>query len=204
MKPENKMLSAEKNGIRLSHVKKSFCNCTVFRDLSLTIAGRGVTALMGESGCGKTTLCSLLLGLIEPDGGTIDNPYRQISCAFQDPRLLPHLTAEENVVFVLSGQPRKSKLQTARAILSDLGLAEALQKYPSELSGGMRQRVSLARAFAAPHDFLILDEPFRGLDSGNRQTVFQKIRLFAETRPILLVTHDEDEAVLLDAKIVRL
>lgn len=192
------------SGITVSKVSKSFDATTVLEDFSLTLRKTGVTALMGASGSGKTTICSLLLGIQKPDGGEIVNPARHISCAFQEPRLLPWLTAEENVAFVLSGRSRTEKQQHAREMLAALGLSEALNKRPAELSGGMQQRVSLARAFLAPHDFLVLDEPFRGLDEDNKATVLRMIEEIAAICPVLLVTHDKSDAEALGAEIITL
>ena len=202
------MISSEKaeqsTGIVFTKVSKSFDGIPVLKDLSLTVKPLGVTALMGQSGSGKTTICSLLLGIEKPDAGRIDNPYKRISCAFQDPRLIPWLTAEENVSFVLTGLSQKEKRDKAREILMSLGLGNAFGKLPRELSGGMQQRVSLARAFIAPHELLILDEPFRGLDEGNKGRVIGLIRKEAERCPVLLVTHDVSDIEALNAETVSL
>ena len=196
--------SNENKDVVLTEITKRFGDLTVFDGLSLTVKGRGVTALMGASGRGKTTLASIILGLEEIDGGEIVNPHTEISVAFQDPRLLPWLTAEDNVAFVLHGIPRKEKRRLAREILTKLGLGDALRKYPAELSGGMRRRVSLARAFLAPHTLLILDEPFAGLDRENRETVLEMIRREAENAPVILVTHAVEDVAALDATVITL
>ncbi|MBO5269757.1 MAG: ABC transporter ATP-binding protein [Clostridia bacterium] len=188
--------------IVLTSVTKRYGEETVLDRLSLTIRGDGITALMGESGRGKSTLCALVAGLLSPDEGEIRNPYERISCAFQDPRLLPWCSALDNVAFPLSGMPRKEKRAAALAMLTSLGLKDAAEKRPHELSGGMQQRVSLARAFLSPHDLLILDEPFRGLDEANKQNVIELIR--RETVPVLLVTHDPANAEALGATVVTL
>jgi len=201
---QKSVLPFQGDGIVLSGVSKSFDGSPVLSDFSLTVAPRGVTALMGTSGSGKTTVCSLLLGLTRPDAGEIVNPARQVSAAFQDPRLIPWLTAEDNVAFVLHGVPKEEKRARAREMLTLLGLTDAYGKYPAELSGGMQQRVSLARAFLAPHDFLILDEPFRGLDDENRATVLGMIAELAQDSPVLLVTHDRSDVEALGAKAIRL
>ena len=150
--------------ILLSGISKSFENTTVFHRLDLTIPCPGITALMGESGRGKSTLVSMLTGLLSPDEGTITLPFSSVSIAFQDPLLLPWMNARDNVAIVLKGIPKKEKLRQADEMLKDLGIADAAEKLPAELSGGMQQRVSLARAFLCVGELLILDEPFRGLD----------------------------------------
>ena len=193
MKQKHTKSISPKDGIRISHISKKFDGETVFSDFSLEIPPRGVTAIMGASGSGKTTLTRMLLGLCQPDSGEILNPYTRISCAFQDPRLLPFMTALDNVALVLTGIPRKDKLRIAKERLTALGLADALQKYPEELSGGMQQRVSLARAFAPPYDLLILDEPFRGLDEANKAIVLSHILEAATASPVILITHDPSD-----------
>lgn len=193
-----------KDGIRISHISKKFEDETVFSDFSLEIPPRGVTAITGASGSGKTTLTRMLLGLCKPDGGEILNPYTRISCAFQDPRLLPFMTALDNVALVLTGIPQKDRRRIARERLTEFGLADALQKYPEELSGGMQQRASLARAFAPPYDLLILDEPFRGLDEANKSIVISRILEAATTSPVILITHDPSDIEALHATQVYL
>lgn len=182
--------NAKPCGIVLENVVKAYDGAPVLNGVSLSIPPIGVTILMGPSGCGKTTLCSLLLGIEKPDSGVIRNPYRKISCAFQDPRLFPWMTAVENAMLPLSGMPKNKKREKAEAMLLHLGLENAQNKHPAELSGGMQQRVSLARAFLSPHDLLILDEPFRGLDEGNKAIIIDLIRRESAHSPILLVTHD--------------
>ena len=181
------------NGIVLKDVRKSYNGTTVLKELSLSIPPVGVTALLGPSGCGKTTLCHILLGLIKPDSGEIQNPYRKISVAFQDPRLFPWLTAEENAMIALSKIPKAEARDKVADLFSYFGLSDARKKHPEELSGGMQQRVSLIRAFLAPHELLILDEPFRGLDEENKALVIDLIRREAAHSPVLLVTHDHSD-----------
>jgi ABC-type nitrate/sulfonate/bicarbonate transport system ATPase subunit len=192
------------DSIVLRDVSKAFSETVVFSHLSLSIPCTGVTALMGESGCGKSTLVSMLLGLIPPDAGEILIPFSSISVAFQDPRLLPWLNARDNVSLVIKHGGRTEKRRLAEEMLRRFGIAEAWEKLPSELSGGMQQRVSLARAFLAEGNLLILDEPFRGLDEENKQNVIRLIRQESLCRKILLVTHDEQAAQALSAEILRL
>ena len=151
-------------------------------------------------GVGKTTLLRVALGLLKPDGGTVENRFRKTAAVFQEPRLLPWRTAAENVNLVLKDDP--ATLPYAKARLAQLGLEEAADKYPRELSGGMQQRVALARALAAEADLLILDEPFKAMDEALRDQVIAQV---AQTdAAILLVTHDEAEAKALGCEIVKM
>ena len=180
-------------------VSLSFGDQQVLRGVSFTLPAGGRLALMGPSGCGKTTLLRLAAGLLEPDSGEVLRPDAGAAVVFQEPRLLPWLTAEENVNLVLSDS--SATLPQARAWLGKLGLADAAGKYPAELSGGMQRRVALARALALGRELLILDEPFSALDEEQREGAQ---RLVAEQGcAILLATHDEREAAALGCRILR-
>ena len=180
-------------------VSLSFGDQQVLRGVSFTLQPGGRLALMGPSGCGKTTLLRLAAGLLEPDSGEVLRPDVGAAVVFQEPRLLPWLTAEENVDLVLSD--RSATLPQARAWLEKLGLADAAGKYPAELSGGMQRRVALARALALGRELLLLDEPFSALDEEQREGAQ---RLVAEQGcAILLATHDEREAAALGCRILR-
>ncbi len=189
------------NDLIFEHVSLSFGAREVLRDFSLTVPAGGRCVLMGASGSGKTSILRLASGLIKPTSGRVlgTPPDNLFSMQFQEPRLLPWLTAEENVNLVLSDN--KSTLPQARAWLSRVGLADACGLYPAQLSGGMQQRVALCRALAAPHDVLLLDEPFRGLDSGTRAQTMALVADFVsgsltgcDPKTLLLVTHDAEEA----------
>lgn len=158
-------------------------------------------ALMGPSGCGKTTLLRVLLSLQDPDSGSFHTDAARISAVFQEPRLLPWLTAAENVNLVLSDSP--ASLPDAKVWLDRLELSDAADLYPAELSGGMKQRVAIARALAVAPDFLILDEPFRGLDHDLYLHVVECIRALPMKTDILLATHREEEATALGCTILR-
>ncbi len=186
--------------LELKHITHAYGDSRVLWDFSLTLAPGERLALMGPSGVGKTTALRIALGLLKPDSGTAENRFRKTAAVFQEPRLLPWRTAAENVNLVLSDDPATMAL--ARDWLTGLGLGEAGDKYPRELSGGMQQRVSLARALAAEGDLLVLDEPFKALDRQLRQQVMARV---GETGgAILLVTHDEEEAQALGCQIVRI
>lgn len=178
--------------IHLNRITLSFGEQTVLKDQNLMIPSGAHIALMGPSGCGKTSLLRLIAGLIKPTGGTAVIHSDRISYLFQEPRLFPWLTAEENVNAVLSD--RAATLPDAQKWLEAVGLADATDKYPRELSGGMQQRVSLARAMAYNGDILLLDEPLKGLDSETKADMIRLLRQHTAKKTLLLATHDPEEA----------
>lgn len=179
--------------IILEGVCKAFGAREVLRDVDLTLPKTGAYCFFGPSGCGKTTLLRLICGLERPDAGRIDRPVGlRFACHFQEDRLLPWYTAEQNLTLALGSAGQ------ARAWLERVGLRDAANLYPEELSGGMRRRVSLARALGYPSDVLALDEPVRELDAA---AAAQMIDLIAESRGdrlLLLVTHDPAQAEALN------
>lgn len=186
--------------LKIHNLSHRFGDKTVLQNISLTLQPGQRLALMGPSGCGKTTLLRLALGLLKPTEGAVQNAFVTTAAVFQEPRLLPWRTALENVNVVLGD--RKETLHQAEQCLDRMGLADAQNKYPRELSGGMQQRVAIARALAVQGDFLILDEPFKGLDESLRRQVIEEI---SQTEAaILLVTHDRQEAELLGCEIKNL
>ena len=186
--------------LKLNRVSHSYGQRRVLQDLTLTLSPGQRLALMGPSGCGKTTALNLALGLRNPGEGTVENTFSVTAAVFQEPRLLPWLTAADNVNLVLGG--KKTTLAQAKARLKEMGLEDAAEKYPRELSGGMQQRVAIARALAAEPDLLVLDEPFRGLDEALRESVIRVIR--QTDAAILLVTHDREEAEKLGCTVITL
>ena len=164
----------------------------VLRAVDLTVPDGGHIALMGPSGCGKTTLLRVLAGLRAPDGGSVRVEPGRIACVFQEPRLLPWRTAAENVNAVLSD--RAQTMPQARAWLERLELGTAAEQYPAALSGGMQQRVAIARALAYDAPVLLLDEPFRALDTALRARVIACIAAETQGRTLVLATHDPADA----------
>jgi len=184
----------------LTGISHSYGDRKVLRNVRLHLRPGQRVALMGPSGCGKTTLLRIAMGLLVPTEGTVENSFRKATAVFQEPRLLPWATALENVNLVLGD--RKATLETAKHWLEKVKLADAQDKYPRELSGGMQQRVSLARALASEGDLLILDEPFKAMDEALRDQI---IALTGKTNAaILLVTHEESEARMLGCEIIKL
>lgn len=188
-----------KDGIALEHVTKRFGGKAVFNDFNLSLPIGSRACLMGPSGSGKTTLIRLFAGLEKPDLGRV-NSIRPFSLVFQEDRLLPHLSALNNLRFVCgkAGEPE------ARALLDALGLAEAGDKPVSRFSGGMQRRVSLARALLFPFSLLLLDEPFKGLDRETRERAARLVLSRCAGKTLVLVSHDEEEAALMRADIIRM
>ena len=173
--------------LRVEHLCKRYGENAVLDDISFT-ARVGVTRLLGPSGIGKTTLLRVLLGLETPDSGTVNGDKFRWTAVFQENRLLDGLDAEGNLRFAL-GTAYDASL--ARSLLCELGLGDAGKKKARDYSGGMQRRLALARALLAPSNALALDEPFTGLDSENREAALRAILRVAETKIVLLSTHEE-------------
>ena len=173
--------------LRVEGLCKSYDGKTVLDNVSFT-AGIGVTRLFGPSGIGKTTLLRVLLGLEIPDRGRIEGNALRWAAVFQENRLLDGLDAEGNLRFALGAAYDAS---LAQSLLCELGLGDTGKKKARDYSGGMQRRLALARALLAPSDALALDEPFTGLDSENREAALRAILRAAETKIVLLSTHEE-------------
>jgi len=198
--------------LRLDRVGRKFANgVEALRDVSFSIEPGALVALLGPSGCGKSTLLRLIAGLDQPDSGRIiwrDAPPQpgQIGFVFQDATLLPWANTRDNVALPLrlTGVPKAEARRRAEEALTQVGLGSALAARPRELSGGMRMRVSLARALAPRPILLLMDEPFAALDEFTRHGLQNDLReLWQESRPtILFVTHSIDEACFLAPRVV--
>jgi len=188
------------------------------RDVNLNIARGEFIALIGHSGCGKSTLLNLIAGLTRPtagvllcDGREIAGPGPERAVVFQNHSLLPWLTCHENILLaverVFGARERKAELRDRTlAALELVGLTHAGQKYPSEISGGMKQRVGIARALSMQPKVLLMDEPFGALDALTRARLQDELmKICAATQATtVMVTHDVDEAVLLADRIVMM
>jgi nitrate ABC transporter ATP-binding subunit len=189
----------------------------IVEDFNLMVANGELVSIIGHSGCGKSTVLSMVAGLTTCTSGTmilagkeITGPGLDRGMVFQSPHLLPWLSAIENVLLAIEqGFPRMSKserVDVARHYLTLVGLEDSCEKRPHELSGGMRQRVGLARAFSLRPKLLLLDEPFGMLDSLTRYEL-QAILLDLWTQyqlTALMVTHDVDEALYLSDRVVMM
>lgn len=176
---------------------KSFEGRPVLEDVSFDFPEAAVTALRGPSGCGKTTLVNIILGLIEPDAGDVLMPASARTAAvFQEDRLIEHFSAARNVRLTAPASVTDEQIHSA---LSELGLAQEGEKRVSEFSGGMRRRVAVIRAALFQPQFLLLDEPFKGLDEEMRARTAAFLRRNCAQATTILVTHDETEAALMGA-----
>jgi nitrate/nitrite transport system ATP-binding protein len=207
--------------INVSGVAKSFAASGgarhVLRDVSLSVDRGGFVTIVGAMGSGKTTLLSILAGLMAADRGvvTVDGePVREVrhdaAFVFQNYSLLPWFSALENVRLAIAAAlpdtARPAQIDRARRALEQVGLGNAVNRRPSQLSGGMRQRVAIARAFATQPQMLFLDEPFGALDALTREALQQDLMRLcsAVDRPVttVMVTNSVDEAILLSDRIV--
>ena len=188
------------------------------RDISLDVRRGEFVTLIGHSGCGKSTLLNLLAGLLRPTSGLmilnnkeIAGPGAERGVVFQNHSLLPWLTCTGNVHLAVERvfgekEPKAQLAERTRAALELVGLAHAAAKYPDEISGGMKQRVGIARALAMEPKVLLLDEPFGALDALTRAHLQDELLgIVAKTgSTVVMVTHDVDEAVLLSDRIVMM
>ena len=196
-------------------VGKVFDKFRALQNVNIDFPRGELTSLLGPSGCGKTTTLKIIAGLIEPtegevrvNGKRVTGPGPERAFVFQDFALLPWATVLRNVAFGLElrGTPKKQREEIARRHIVGVGLAGAEEKYPHELSGGMRQRAGLARALTVDADILLMDEPFASVDEQNRRK-FQEdlLRLLAhEKKTVIFVTHSIEEAVYISDQVVIL
>jgi len=204
--------------ISLTNVSFVYGSQQILDDITFTAAAGEFVCLLGPSGCGKSTLLRLLAGLALPsagsltlDGRPINGPGLDRGVVFQDYSLFPWMSTGQNIVLALEqafpGQQKAEQRETAQAYLEMVGLADVYHKLPGALSGGMRQRAAIARAFAVDSPVLLMDEPFGALDAITRArlqdlllTLWQQKR--DERKTVFFVTHDVEEAILLASRVV--
>ncbi|AGF73242.1 ABC transporter ATP-binding protein [Corynebacterium halotolerans] len=201
--------------VEIDQITKSYGSTTIIGPTSVTIDEGEFVSLLGPSGCGKSTILGMIAGLKFPSTGTVSTGGEQVTgpgpdrgMVFQHHALLPWMTARGNIEFGLkSARPQYGKQQRreiAADFLAKVGLTHAADRRPARLSGGMQQRVGLARAFAIDPEILLLDEPFGALDAlTRRQLQLQLLQVWeASRRTVVMVTHDVDEAILLSDRVL--
>ena len=177
--------------LKIQNLSYKYGKSLVIDDLTYEFECGKVSAIIGESGIGKTTLLNLIADLIDAPNGKITTDIKKIGYVFQEPRLFDWMSSLENVSTV-------SDDATARKILTKMGLADSLLKYPEELSGGMKQRVAIARALAYDPELVILDEPFKGLDPEMRREISEFVFSTLKNKTVIMVTHDTEDLELAD------
>ncbi|WLR99320.1 ABC transporter ATP-binding protein [Shinella sumterensis] len=201
--------------VEVRDIGKRYGDIEALRGINLEFERGKLTTLLGPSGCGKTTLLKIIAGLvpatsgdIRVNGKVVTGPGPERAFVFQDFALMPWATVLRNVAFglELKGIGLAERNRTARHYIAEVGLSGFEEKYPHELSGGMRQRVGIARAFAVNADVLLLDEPFSAVDEQNRRKFQEDLLMLVEKerKTFLFVTHSIEEAVYVSDRIVLL
>ena len=181
--------------LKLSDITKSFGERCVLSSVSLSLEKGDVAVLSGMSGGGKTTLLRIAAGLEKADSGSVEKDGT-VAVVFAEARLFPSVSVLENVTCVMRGDKREN-VKRAEKLLSMLGLSDAKDLYPREISSGMAARVSIARALAYDADIYLLDEPLKSLDEALKMQVMQDLKEFFKTKAVLIISHDEAEAEML-------
>jgi NitT/TauT family transport system ATP-binding protein len=186
--------------LRLSGIGHAYLGRTVLDQVDLAVGSGEIVALVGPSGCGKSTLIHVAAGIVQPLRGRVDTGYARHGMVFQEPRLMPWATARDNIAYPLrlAGLARRDRRRRAEEIAGRVSLElEDLDKFPIELSGGMRQRVAIARALANQPDFVFFDEPFTALDVALKRRMQDLVIAAAREASFgaVFVTHDLFEAV---------
>jgi NitT/TauT family transport system ATP-binding protein len=203
------------NIVEVRGLSKFYGGFQALKEIDLDFPEGELISLLGPSGCGKTTLLKMIAGLLEPTAGqvfvkgkAVTGPGPERAFVFQDFALMPWATVLRNVAFGLElrGMPKAERVEIARRYIAEVGLAGFEERYPHELSGGMRQRVGLARALAVDADVLLMDEPFSAVDEQTRRK-FQEDLLHlrrVQRKTFIFVTHSIEEAVYVSDRIVLL
>ncbi len=201
--------------MQLKHIYKCYGDKKIFTDFSMEIREKETLAVIGESGCGKTTLLRLLAGLDRDYKGQIvlqgedvrsfAPNVRNAALVLQEPVLWSHMTVKENILFPLSRKERKNCRELLEKIGSGLEIAALMDRYPDEISGGQAKRVSLARALASGRELLLLDEPLSNIDEETKGKILTFLKKeYAGSSTIVYVSHDMEEVKNLCGRVVRL
>jgi len=192
----------KKSHIILKNISKTYGEKTVFKDFEITIPIGMTTILMGKSGRGKTTLLNILMGLEFPDSGTIQGKEEmRLSAVFQEDRLCELLSVETNIKMVLNSK------HTHERIIENLelvGLEKELRTPVKKLSGGMKRRVAIVRAVIAKSELILMDEPFKGLDSETRLMCMEYVKKCSHGKTLIISTHNHEEADFMGDLIIKI
>lgn len=190
----------------IHNIDKQYNGQDIFHHFNMELKRGIITCILGPSGCGKTTLLNIIGGILKPDNGTLEGfDGIHFSYIFQEPRLLPWKTVRGNIEFVLDDSISKAERRLrVTELIRKVELEKFADYYPSQLSGGMRQRISIARAFACPSDIILMDEPLTGLDINLKKSMLEWFSQIwqSDRRTVIFVTHDVDEAIAIGNEIV--
>ena len=187
--------------IRIENINKRYKDNIIFNNFQIDFYENKINCILGKSGCGKTTLLNIISGVVKNDESDFKGiEDLGVSYIFQDDRLIDWLSVEDNIKLVIKKHYSEDKVnELCEKYLKLVGIYEYKNYYPQRLSGGMRQRVNIARAFIYPSKIIIMDEPFKSIDIKNKQIIMENFKkiLEEENRTVLFVTHDIDEALYL-------
>ena len=187
--------------ISIQNINKKYCENIIFNNFKIDFYENKINCILGKSGCGKSTLLNIISGIVENDNNDFKGIENfRISYIFQDDRLIDWLTVEDNIKLVIKKYYSEKEInRLCEKYLKLVGIYEYKNYYPQMLSGGIRQRVNIARAFIYPSKIIIMDEPFKSIDIKNKQIIMENFKtiLKKDNRTVLFVTHNIDEVLYL-------